>query len=56
MRIVEDAAALASNLHGLFGDDAARGSLARNARTLLEQGRGALERTVALIEPALPRR
>ncbi|MES2859281.1 MAG: lipid IV(A) 3-deoxy-D-manno-octulosonic acid transferase [Pseudomonadota bacterium] len=56
MRIVEDAGALASNLEGLFADDAARTAMASNARTLLDQGRGALERTVALIEPALPRR
>lgn len=54
MRIVEDAGALASNLASLFADDMARCTMAGNARTLLDQGRGALERTVALIEPALP--
>lgn len=55
MRIVEDADALASDLEMLFGDEATRASLATNARRLLDEGRGALERTVALIEPALPR-
>lgn len=56
MRIVDDAGALSANLEALFADDAARAAMASNARTLLDQGRGALERTVTLIEPALPPR
>ena len=55
MRIVEDAGALASDLELLFKDEATRAGMASNARRLLDEGRGALERTVALIEPALPR-
>jgi len=55
MRIVEDAGDLARTLQTLFSDEAARACMASNARNLLEAGRGALERTVALIEPALPR-
>lgn len=55
MRVIEDAAALASDLEMLFGDEAIRVAMATNARRLLDEGRGALERTVALIEPALPR-
>ena len=56
MRIVEDAPALASALLELFADADARERMAANAQQLLQAGRGALERTVALIEPGLPRR
>jgi 3-deoxy-D-manno-octulosonic-acid transferase len=55
MRIVDDAAALASALLELFADEAVRERMAANAQRLLQAGRGALERTMALIEPALPR-
>ncbi len=55
MRVVQDAGQLASGLQELFADDAARTRMSANARLLLDQGRGALERTIALIEPALPR-
>ena len=48
-------AELASSLQSLFADDAARDAMSANARRLLDQGRGALERTITLIEPALPR-
>ena len=54
MRVVNDAAALAVALRGLFDDAAARRELADNAARLLADGRGALARTLALIEPALP--
>ncbi|MEO5962806.1 MAG: lipid IV(A) 3-deoxy-D-manno-octulosonic acid transferase [Thermomonas sp.] len=54
MRVVEDAGQLSSGLLELFADDAARDRMSTNARRLLDQGRGALERTLALIEPALP--
>jgi 3-deoxy-D-manno-octulosonic-acid transferase len=40
----------------LFADADARERMAANAQQLLQAGRGALERTVALIEPGLPRR
>ena len=55
MRIVDDAAALAAALLELFADDVARERMAANAQHLLQAGRGALERTMALIEPALPK-
>ncbi len=55
MQIVVSASELASSLQGLFADPAARSRSSANARRLLDQGRGALERTLALIEPAFPR-
>ncbi|GAB1406221.1 lipid IV(A) 3-deoxy-D-manno-octulosonic acid transferase [Thermomonas brevis] len=54
MRVVDDAAALAAALVALFDDAPARARMARNAAQLLEDGRGALERTLALIAPMLP--
>lgn len=54
MRVVEDASQLSSGLQDLFADETARAVMSANARHLLDQGRGALERTIALIEPALP--
>ena len=54
MRIVEDSAALAEALRSLFEDEAARARMAANASKLLQEGRGALARTIALIEPKLP--
>ena len=54
MRVVDDAGALAAALVALFEDEAARARMARNAAQLLEDGRGALERTLALIAPMLP--
>lgn len=54
MRVVEDAATLAAALAELFDDAAARTAMATNAARLLEQGRGALDRTLALIAPVLP--
>ena len=55
MQIVGDATELASSLQALFADPATRTHMSGNARRLLDQGRGALERTLALIEPAFPR-
>ncbi len=55
MRVVEDASQLSSDLLDLFADEAARSRMSTNARRLLDQGRGALERTIALIEPGLPK-
>ncbi|MEO6154418.1 MAG: lipid IV(A) 3-deoxy-D-manno-octulosonic acid transferase [Thermomonas sp.] len=54
MHVVENAGQLSSELKRLFADDAARMRMSENARRLLDQGRGALERTIALIESALP--
>ena len=53
--MVDDAAALAAALQELFTDEQARERMAANAQQLLQAGRGALERTMALIEPALPK-
>lgn len=55
MRVVQDAGQLSSGLQDLFADEGVRMQMSANARRLLDQGRGALERTIALIEPALPR-
>jgi 3-deoxy-D-manno-octulosonic-acid transferase len=38
----------------LFADEEVRERMAANAQHLLQAGRGALERTMALLEPALP--
>lgn len=54
MRIVEDSATLAAALRELFENEATRARMAANASELLEDGRGALARTIVLIEPALP--
>ena len=56
MQVVEDAATLATTLATLFDDDGARAAMAANAAQLLEEGRGALDRTLALIAPVLPER
>ena len=54
MRVVEDADGLAAALLALFDDAPRRARMAANAAQLLEDGRGALARTLALIEPMLP--
>ena len=54
MRMVDDAASLAQALAALFDDANAREAMAANAARLLEEGRGALDRTLALIAPVLP--
>ena len=54
MRIVADAPALAGALRALFDDEDARRRMAGNAARLLDDGRGALARTLALIGPMLP--
>lgn len=54
MRVVDDAASLAQALAALFDDANAREAMAANAARLLEEGRGALDRTLALIAPVLP--
>ena len=54
MRIVEDAGQLSFGLLELFADEVTRMRMSTNARRLLDEGRGALERTIAQIEPGLP--
>ncbi len=54
MAIVENATQLASRLQALFEDEVVRLQMSANARRLLDQGRGALERTIDLLEPVLP--
>ncbi len=54
MRIVADAGELGRTVVDLFEDPQARAQMSANAYRLLEEGRGALARTIALIEPALP--
>ena len=55
MRVVEDADGLGAAVAGQFAEPEARARMSANALRLLERGRGALARTVALVEPALPR-
>lgn len=54
MQVVADAPALAAALRGLFDDPAGRQSMSANAARLLEEGRGALARTLDLVGPLLP--
>jgi 3-deoxy-D-manno-octulosonic-acid transferase len=54
LRIGADADAVAAALEQLLADATARGRMADAGRELVEQGRGALARTLALIAPALP--
>ena len=53
VRIVPDAAAAAVELERLLADPAERGRMVAAGRILVEQGRGALRRTLALIEASL---
>ena len=55
MRVVDDAEGLGAAVAGQFAEPEARARMTANALRLLERGRGALARTVALVEPALPR-
>ena len=54
MRMVTDAASLARALCELFDDADVRQALAQHAAQLLQEGRGALARTLTLIAPKLP--
>ena len=54
MRVVEDAPALGAALIELFEAPGVRAEMAGNAARLLAEGRGALARTLALVEPMLP--
>ncbi len=54
MQVVPAAAALGQAVQGLLDDPDQRRRMTDNAHRLLEEGRGALQRTVALIRPSLP--
>lgn len=49
LRVGEDADAVAADLEALLSDDAARAAMVEAGRRLVEQGRGALVRTLAAI-------
>lgn len=55
LRVGEDAAAVGEALQSLLIDPAARQRMADAGKALVEQGRGALQRTLALIAPAIER-
>jgi 3-deoxy-D-manno-octulosonic-acid transferase len=54
MRMVQDASTLADAVAELLRDTPLRQQMTANAAQLLEDGRGALARTLSLIEPVLP--
>jgi 3-deoxy-D-manno-octulosonic-acid transferase len=54
LRIGQDAEAVAAELAALLDDDVARAAMTDAGRSLVEQGRGALQRTLAEIAPDLP--
>ncbi|MEP6633504.1 MAG: lipid IV(A) 3-deoxy-D-manno-octulosonic acid transferase [Luteimonas sp.] len=56
LRIGDDAGAVAGELEMLLGDEAARASMIEAGRAFVEQGRGALRRTLDLIAQDLPAR
>ena len=53
VRIVQDAAAAAAQIESLLADPAERARMAAAGRALVEQGRGALRRTIELVEDSL---
>ena len=54
LKIGDDANAVERDLAVLLGDAAARARMAAAGRALVETGRGALGRTMALLQPVLP--
>ena len=54
LRIGADADAVAAELEALLGDPGQREAMAAAGRALVEAGRGALEKTLAMIAPDLP--
>ncbi|HEY4556128.1 MAG TPA: lipid IV(A) 3-deoxy-D-manno-octulosonic acid transferase [Lysobacter sp.] len=54
LRIAKDEAGVAGALEALLGDESLRASMADAGHALVESGRGALERTLALVAPDLP--
>ncbi len=55
LRVGADAGEVAAHLEALLADTAARAAMVEAGRALVEEGRGALSRTLAMVEPALPR-
>jgi 3-deoxy-D-manno-octulosonic-acid transferase len=53
LRIGADAAAVERDIAELLGDEQARGRMVEAGRALVETGRGALGRTMALLQPVL---
>jgi len=56
LRIGADASGVAGQLEALLADPALRAAMADSGRAMVEQGRGALQRTLAVIAPDLPPR
>jgi 3-deoxy-D-manno-octulosonic-acid transferase len=56
LRICADAQALGDEMEALLADAAARGAMVDAGRRLLREGRGALARTLAMVEADLPAR
>lgn len=54
LRVGDGVDAVTAHLAALLADDAARAAMARAGRELVQSGRGAVERTLALLRPALP--
>jgi len=54
VRIAADADAVAEQVQALLDDPAARAQMVQAAYELVESGRGALARTLALLQPVLP--
>ena len=54
LRIGEDADAVAAALEALLADPGARRAMVEAGTTLIEQGQGALQRTLALVAADLP--
>ena len=54
LRIATDADAVSADLEALLEDATARAAMTLAGRALVDQGRGALARTMALIAPDLP--
>lgn len=54
LRVGRDAREVQASLAALLGDDTARAQMVQAGRDLVEQGRGALRRTLAEIAPDLP--
>ena len=54
LRIGADEREVGDALESLLADAASRASMADAGRALIESGRGALERTLALVDPGLP--
>jgi 3-deoxy-D-manno-octulosonic-acid transferase len=56
LRICSDARAVGDALEALLDDAALRATMVESAGRLVQQGRGALARTLAMVAPELPAR